>query len=298
VTFAALKSRRVFEEICDRIRTELNVGTLGPGDKLPPERELAKQFGSSRAAVREALRSLEIAGVVELRKGVKGGAFIRTGDPTIVTGMMQDMVSLGRVSLDSLTEARILIQDSVVRIAAQRATEEDFIRLEENIRQAEALTASGSYNERLHVFADFYVLICQATRNEVLSFVTDALTGVVRSVLMRVMPKPRMDTLAFQRELLALLRARDPDRAAALMSEHLRALHRHLTRWERRRRSAEAEPPPSPAHQPETVASASCATVKRTAPRKVSSTAPASRDPSAPRQTPWPPGRTSTRRRS
>lgn len=246
VTFAPLKSRRIFEEICDRIRQELNVGALGPGDKLPAERELSRQFGASRPAVREALRSLEIAGIVELRKGVKGGAYIRTGDPAIVAGMMQDMVSLGRVSLDSLTEARILIQEAVVRLAAQRATEEDFARLEENIRQAEALTASGSYNERLQVFADFYILVCRATRNEVLSFVTEALTGVVRSVLMRVMPNPRMDMLAFQRKLLGLLRARDPEGAAALMSEHLRILHRHLARWEQRRRAAEGEAPAGP----------------------------------------------------
>lgn len=296
VAFAPLKNRRVFEEICDRIRQELNVGTLGPGDKLPAERELSKQFGASRSAVREALRSLEIAGIVELRKGVKGGAFIRTGDPAMVTGMMQDMVSLGRVSLDSLTEARLLIQEAVVRLAAQRATEEDFALIEDNIRQAEALTAAGSYNERLHAFADFYILICRATRNEVLSFVTDALTGVVRSVLMRVMPNPRMDTLAFQRELLGLLRARDPDGAAAVMSEHLRILHRHLARWEQRRRAVEGEAPSEP--QPEAAARAASSTAKRAAPRTMSSTAPGSRGSSSPRQTTMPSGRTSTRRRS
>ena len=72
------------QRVCrgERIRHQLSIRALRPGDKLPAERELAVQFGVSRSALREALRSLEIAGIVELRKGVKGGAFIRPGDPT------------------------------------------------------------------------------------------------------------------------------------------------------------------------------------------------------------------------
>ena len=66
--------RRIFEEICDQIRRDMAASKLCPGDKLPAERELAQQFGVSRNAVREALRSLEVAGIVRLQKGVKGGA--------------------------------------------------------------------------------------------------------------------------------------------------------------------------------------------------------------------------------
>ena len=71
--FGPVRTRRVFEDICDQIRGQVLGGILRPGDKLPAERELAEQFGVSRTAVREALRSLEIAGVVKLQKGVKGG---------------------------------------------------------------------------------------------------------------------------------------------------------------------------------------------------------------------------------
>jgi len=62
--FAPIRTKRVFEEICEQVRREMAAGSLRPGDKLPPERELALKLGVSRAAVREALRSLEIAGVV------------------------------------------------------------------------------------------------------------------------------------------------------------------------------------------------------------------------------------------
>lgn len=83
-------------------------GALRPGDKLPPERDQALKLRVSRTAVREALRSLEIAGVVGLQKGSKGGAFILKGDPDLVTRSIRDMVYLSRISLDNLTEARTL----------------------------------------------------------------------------------------------------------------------------------------------------------------------------------------------
>src|SRR5215831_10481200 len=72
--FAPIHTRRTFEEICERIRDRLASGDLRPGDKLPAERDLAQQLGVGRNALREALRSLEISGILELRKGVKGGA--------------------------------------------------------------------------------------------------------------------------------------------------------------------------------------------------------------------------------
>jgi len=85
--FAPIRTKRVFEEICEQVRREMAAGSLRPGDKLPPERELATKLGVSRAAVREALRSLEIAGVVGLQKGARGGAFILKGDPDL-TGLI------------------------------------------------------------------------------------------------------------------------------------------------------------------------------------------------------------------
>ena len=80
---ARVRSSRIFEEISNQVRAQVVNGQLKPGDKLPAERQLALQFGASRTAVREALRGLEMSGVVELHKGVKGGAFIRAGDPSV-----------------------------------------------------------------------------------------------------------------------------------------------------------------------------------------------------------------------
>ena len=232
VEFQPIKPRRVFEEICDRIRAELAAGKLRPGDKLPPERELAQQFGVSRTAVREAFRTLEIAGLLRLQKGSKGGAFIMEASET-VTQSLQDLVNLGRLSLDDLTEARLLIQDVVVRLACIRATEADFAALETDIDRTEELTAAGRLREKVEYSIEFYKILAAATRNAVLSVLMDSLTQILRLVIVRVGPDPRLDLVEVRRRFMKHLRARDADRASREISEHLKRLHEHLVKAER-----------------------------------------------------------------
>jgi len=224
----AAPARRTFERIRDQIRTQLALGRLKAGDKLPAERELAASFGSSRTAVREALRGLEMAGVIELRKGVKGGAFIREGDPGVVTRSIGDMVNLGRIRLESLTEARVLVQESVIRLACERGTDADFDELEQSIDRTEQLTREGRIEERRRQLLQFYHLLGRATRNEVMVILVDALTDIVLKVMARDDTAPRLDTAKAHRAILQALRKRDPGRAAELMSAHLEALHGHL----------------------------------------------------------------------
>lgn len=233
-SFGPVKTRRIFEEICDQIRREVTAGTLRPGDKLPAERELALQFGASRTAVREALRSLEIAGVVGLQKGVKGGAFILEGNPTAVTQSIHDMLALGRISLDNLTEARMLIQQLVIRLACERATEADFAALDRNIDETEALTLAGRFVDRLELAAQFYNLVAKMTGNEVLVVIVDAMTEILRHFVAKAGPAPKLDLIEHRRRFVKYLRARDAAKASEEMTAHLTKLHRHLMRHERK----------------------------------------------------------------
>src|SRR5215469_9109372 len=132
LTFRPIHTRRAFEEICERIREQLALGVLKPGDKLPPERDLAQQLGVSRNVLREALRSLEMAGVLRLLKGVKGGAFVQKGDTGRMNDVMRDMLSLGTISVRELSEARIHVLDLVVRLACANARPADLDALEAN----------------------------------------------------------------------------------------------------------------------------------------------------------------------
>jgi GntR family transcriptional regulator, transcriptional repressor for pyruvate dehydrogenase complex len=231
--FGPIKPKRVFEEICARIRSEIAAGSLRPGDKLPPERDLAETFNVSRTAVREALRSLEMAGLVGLQKGAKGGAFILDGNPTL-TRSLQDMISLGRISLADLTEARTLVQEVVVRLACARATEADLAALEHDIDEVEALTRNGRLRERLDYSINFYKILANITKNRVIIILIDSLTYILRLVVSEVGPEPKNDLVETRRAFVKCLRARDADGAVREMTAHLERLHDHLARAQRK----------------------------------------------------------------
>lgn len=225
LAFQQIKTRRVFEEICEQIRNRLSSGVLKPGDKLPAERDLALEFKVSRPAVREALRTLEISGIVSLHKGVKGGAFIRNGNPAMLTQSLQDLMFLGRVSLRSLAEARVLINGVVMKLACERATEEDFRAIEENIDYIESI---DDMTLRADAGVLFFRLIARATRNEVLMMLVDSLSDIIRVVIDRTGRIARPELVPVRRRILNAMRARDADAAVEAMNEYLGVVHQGM----------------------------------------------------------------------
>jgi GntR family transcriptional regulator, transcriptional repressor for pyruvate dehydrogenase complex len=231
--FAPIRTKRVFEEICEQVRREMAAGSLRPGDKLPPERELALKLGVSRAAVREALRSLEIAGVVGLHKGARGGAFILKGDPDLVTRSIRDMFHLGRISLDNLTEARTLVMQIAMQLASERIRPTTVAALERNVERLTMLPASGKASERVAISAEFYRLISQATDNTVLQVIIEALTDIVLQQVEQSNIEFFPNLIAHRRRLVEYIAAGQVDEAKREMTEHLQRLRRHLMRAER-----------------------------------------------------------------
>ncbi|HXH82000.1 MAG TPA: GntR family transcriptional regulator, partial [Candidatus Tectomicrobia bacterium] len=104
---------RVYEHIVARLERAIYEGRLRRGDKLPPERQLARELGASRVAVREALRTLEHRGLVDVRHGAAGGYFVREADDRAVVRDLETLFRLGRVSLAQLLEARLTIEPAV-----------------------------------------------------------------------------------------------------------------------------------------------------------------------------------------
>jgi GntR family transcriptional regulator, transcriptional repressor for pyruvate dehydrogenase complex len=229
--FRPIHTRRAFEEICERIREQLALGVLKPGDKLPPERDLAQQLGVSRNVLREALRSLEMAGVLRLQKGVKGGAFIREGDTGRMNVVMRDMLSLGTISVRELSEARIDVLDLVVRLACANARQTDFEALEANIERTELATREGRLLDRVECSREFYKLLAASTGNKVIAMIMDSVTEIhMRFVYAKVassgVAMPRLAER--RRQFLTALRARNVAPSTRLMRSHLDAVQRML----------------------------------------------------------------------
>lgn len=223
----AIRTQRTFEAVSERIRAQVRSGALRVGDRLPNERELARSFEISRHAVRESLRELESMGMVTLRKGATGGAFIAEGRPDAVSDVMRGMFYVGGISLEQLTEARLWIESVVVRVATGRADEAAFALLEDNVRQAEAETRAGRMASKTQLNIEFHNLLAATTGNPVLTMTMNAMMNILREFVGQVGSVMGMDVIRSRRRLLKHMRAGDAERAVAEMEKHLKILHAH-----------------------------------------------------------------------
>lgn len=243
-SFKAIRSARAFEEIAQQIRTELAEGRLKVGSRLPSERALSEQFGVSRNTLREALRSLEHAGLIRLQKGATGGAFIseRSGE-AISTGLM-DMYHMGSIHPEQLTEARIWLESVMVREACKRATPEDIAALSANIEQTAQALQEGDFEARARRNLDFHRLLARATGNPIMVTVMDGLLDVLGEFVRKIGNVDNAFVLPSRRRFMKHFAARDAEAAVAEMEASLRRLQRgYLSRVEDRR-AAPAAPKP------------------------------------------------------
>jgi len=225
-TFKPVRVQRTFEEVVNQVREQLASGELVPGERLPPERELARQLNVSRSALREGLRTLEIAGIVELRKGRAGGAFVTRGNPKVVSDSMADLLRLGDVSWIDLTESRIWIEEIIVRVACERATAKDHAELEENIRQAMELFEKEQLMQKTEVLIEFHNILARATRNPVLVMVTRMLTDTLRHFTRRLGSETTRAVFRSRRKFMRAFVARDVEASVKEMERNLIKVHR------------------------------------------------------------------------
>jgi DNA-binding FadR family transcriptional regulator len=224
---APVNPQRIFQEVASQLRRLISEGKLRPGDKLPAERELARSFGVSRNTMREALRALELSGLIELRLGATGGAFVLPGSSNAVVAGMRDLYFLGAITPEHLTEARISISAAVIRMACERITEDELAALEENVASAERARQAGDFEERTRHHQAFHVMLARTTHNPVLIATTEGIMEITRQFVKAIGPTDEQTyTHPSRKRLLKHLRARDAEKAVAEMTSALTKLHR------------------------------------------------------------------------
>lgn len=216
--FQPIRRSRLYEGIVRQIQDLIGEKHLQPGDRLPGERELADALSVSRASVREALRVLHYIGVVDVRPGE--GTFVATSPPSPIDPSMYSILSDRAVLLD-LLEARRILEDGIVHLAARRATRDDLDELERFLDGREPELAAGRHDVESDL--QFHTLLAEATGNMVL---VSAMRHLNEMWLQAREKTGRKDTsprraLQFHRRILAAVRRRQSGEAR-------RVLHRHL----------------------------------------------------------------------
>lgn len=227
--FNPIKTRRVFEEISEQIKELIFSGVLKAGDKLPPERELAKEFNAGRMVVREALRVLEQSGFVEVRQGSEGGTFIKSFDSSAVIRSITDLIRFGDVSLENLTQARLEIEKVILSLAFKNLDDHFLGLLRENIEDTEKLIGVGIRPRETNV--GFHLLLAKATGNSLFEMIMQSLMDVMLCFLRKITPSPEYirRVLDYHREIYLALEAADLRRARQKLEQHLIDVNERLS---------------------------------------------------------------------
>lgn len=218
---------RLYQGIVSQIEGLLERGDIKPGDQLPPERQLAEQLQVSRASVREALRSLELLGIVETRAG--GGTFVRQAQPDDLAKPLTSFIARGH-SLKDVIDVRGLIEPAVAERAASSIGSEELAELRAILAAQERKVAAGEP----YVDEDtrFHEIIGAAARNELLVTVLGVIWDVLRASREEWLQteKRAHESLEAHRRILAALERHDGLAARAAAAEHIRAVGEGILR--------------------------------------------------------------------
>lgn len=220
--FRTVRIGRASGDIVDQIKEQIFEGRFAPGDRLPSEKELIEQFGVSRTTVREAMHVLESQGLVDIKVGAGGGAFVAVPSADPVNQVMSDLLRMHALSIRELVEARTVIETSIVTFASGRATPEDIKAMQDAIDEARAARAAG--NLRFTPFSvRFHIALAAAAKNKVLLFTVNSFRTPFYQTLEKLLPDERMEDQAIEdhQRLLDAIVAHDAEKACQIMSEHL-----------------------------------------------------------------------------
>ena len=220
--FSKVSVGRMSEIIVEKIRELMREGQLKPGDRLPPERELCERFGVSRVTMREALRMLESAGLVEIRVGARGGAFVTAPSSNRVGEGLADLLTLSVISAADVTEVRLILEVGIVPLVCERATEEDLAALEKICERSEEALRNGEYS--MDMSLEFHTAVAQATHNPALEMLVESFRGPILMSLQEAREvAPEMGGLGTKEheQFIEAVRRRDAGEASRIMREHL-----------------------------------------------------------------------------
>jgi len=166
--FGKLKHSRRFQGVVDEIERVILSGELRPGDQLPPELDLKEMFGTGRGTVREALRVLEEKGLIAIRPGASGGAFVREADPGKLTEQLGLLAQTQSVSSHHIREFREAVEPMAASLAAGRVGRNGAPTLATAFETAERTLAAGDIRGFHRADADVHIAIAELTGNPLL----------------------------------------------------------------------------------------------------------------------------------
>jgi DNA-binding FadR family transcriptional regulator len=206
------RSQPVYEEVANRLRTQIADGALAPGDRLPAEASLAAEFGVSRSTIREALRVLNSEGLIRTARGVSGGSFVTETEAMATSEFLRARLGIlsrqQAITTAELLETRALLEVAGAALAAERRTDGHLVEL----------------RGALGLERDFHTTLLTVAQNRLLEAVTVPIVQLLEASSIVADGAGPLEADADHERILERIEARDPAGAAAAMQQHLNRL--------------------------------------------------------------------------
>jgi GntR family transcriptional repressor for pyruvate dehydrogenase complex len=215
----SVKRHRLYEEIVQQFHALIRQGMLKHGDRLPSERELSEQFKVSRSSVREAIRSLELQGLVVSRRG--SGTFINTENLEAALDLVAANLNVGEAALQDVFEMRHLMEPHIAALAAQRATADEVEAMREILDEQQRQIDVGETG--VESDTAFHFALASATHNSALVKVVSAVEDILQMSRDRSLQEPGRPqrSLASHCQILEMVEMGNVDGAQRAMDHHL-----------------------------------------------------------------------------
>ena len=233
------KTQKRYEELAEKLMQKIHEGELQSGDRLPSERYLAKEYGVSRSVVREALRSMERIGCVEARMG--GGTFVKSPEISDVIDPLTLIVSQDSQFALEVTEARLILETEIVKLAAARRTEHHVKEMHCTLDQMQREILKGG--KGIEEDARFHTQLARAAENRVLQLLVSTCAEVLNHSMKvtQYMEGVPQKALIDHEKILKAVEEQDGDRAEHYMRKHLLSAHENLKKAWNKEASIPAE---------------------------------------------------------
>jgi DNA-binding FadR family transcriptional regulator len=226
--FTKVRQVRAFESIIQQVERAILQGGLAAGDRLPSERELQAMLDVSRNTLRESLRVLEQKGLVEIRKGNRGGIFVKQLNADCMAESLGLFVQSQRITMEQISEFRQDLEGLVTRRAARQAGPGRMAEIDRLLRQAAALAAQGAaqWEDFMQADRDIHLALARLAGNPLhLFFLETVHTNFHRYHINAYLPRDEETVRATLEELQAIVKAvsrGEAERAESLAREHVR----------------------------------------------------------------------------
>ncbi len=239
LNFKKAKQNRIFQDVVDQIQVAILDGRIGPGERLPAERELCEMFQTSRGTLREALRILEQKSLIEIRLGVNGGAYVKDANAELMAENLAMLIRSQTISLAHLAEFREGVEGSVAGLAAQRASSGDIKKLYSLLARGDEFRRSGTggWNDFVGIDEKIHTEIARIAGNPLYVFILNSVHDNIQRYydkFLRVGIQEMEENYRDLEQIIEAIKNGEEEAASSRAIEHVRKFSMYMEQKKRK----------------------------------------------------------------